>query len=360
MKKIGVDARLYRQTGVGTYLKNFLLYLDRQKISGAVFYIYLMPEDFDSLSFKNKNIVKVVADYRWHTIGEQLGFLRLLYSDNLDLMHFTYFSYPLFYLRKFVATVHDVTLLLFKSGKASSKSKFIYQLKHFFFRIIFKTQIGRAIKIITPTRTVKKQLVDIYGDKIRKKIIPIYEGVSTAIAAGRENKNLVRKYQNFFIYVGNFYPHKNVEKLVEAFLRWKGKSRLILIGPDDYFGRRLEASLGQNKNILIVKNPPTDDLIFFYKNARALIHPSLSEGFGLPLIEAAHFGCPIIASDIPVFKELLGDNYISFNPYDVDDIVRAIRKFTTTKSKPDYSKIIKKYSFEKMTNETLRIYKNII
>lgn len=356
MKKIGIDARLLRQTGVGTYLKNFLHYLDGQKFSGLTLYVYLMSEDFDEIIFKNKNIVKVVADFRWHSVGEQLGFLWALYQDNLDLMHFTYFSYPFFYMKKFMATVHDVTLLNFKSGKASSRNQLIYQIKYFFFKIMFKNQIKRAARIITPTLTVKKQLMEIFGQEIKGRIIPIYEGISYQILKEKENKKLKKKFKDFFIYVGNFYPHKNVERLVAAFSRLKGKSSLVLVGPDDYFGRRLEASLGQNKKILIVKNPPTDDLIFFYKNARALIHPSLSEGFGLPLIEAAHFGCPIVASNIPVFKELMGDRYISFDPYDVGDIADAIRKFSAKKTEPDYSQVLKKFSFEKMTRKTLNIY----
>ena len=121
MKKIGIDARLYSQTGVGTYLKNLIYYLDKKGPKDILFYIYLMPDDYNDLSFKNKNIIKRKVNYRWHTIGEQIGFAIKLYYDKLDLMHFTYFSYPIIYLKKFVATVHDATPLLFKTGKASTK-----------------------------------------------------------------------------------------------------------------------------------------------------------------------------------------------------------------------------------------------
>ncbi|OGK52345.1 hypothetical protein A2970_00930 [Candidatus Roizmanbacteria bacterium RIFCSPLOWO2_01_FULL_44_13] len=356
MKKIGIDARLLRQTGVGTYLENLLHYLDRQKISDISFYVYLMSEDFDKTVFKNKKIIKRKADFRWHTIGEQLGFLWALYQDKLDLMHFTYFSYPFFYMRKFMATVHDVTLLNFKSGKASSKSELLYQIKYFFFKILFENQIRKAAKIITPTRTVKKQLVEIFGREIKKKTLPIYEGVDYRVLKEKENKKLEGKFEDFFIYVGNFYPHKNVERLIAAFSKLKKPSSLILMGPDDYFTKRLEPLVASKKNVHLIKNSPTSDLIFFYKNARALIHPSFSEGFGLPLVEAAHFGCPIIASNIPVFKELFGGSYISFNPYDVSDIARAIKVSFAKKTKPDYSQIMKKFSFQKMTRKTRNIY----
>ncbi|MEK7597461.1 MAG: glycosyltransferase family 1 protein [Patescibacteria group bacterium] len=363
MKKIGIDARLYSQTGVGTYLKNLIYYLEKKELKDKLFYIYLMTEDYNQVSFKNKNIIKKEANYRWHSVREQLGFAIKLNLDNLDLMHFTYFSYPILYLKKFVATVHDATPLLFKTGKASTKNQLVYNIKHLFFRIILCCQIKRAIKIITPTKTVKEQLKNIYNEKISDKITPIYEGVNYQIIDSKENIELSQKYNNFFIYVGNFYPHKNIEKLIQAFSTIKTLSKLLLLGPNDFFKNRLYQlinRLKQGKRILFINNSTIKDLVFFYKNARALIHPSLSEGFGLPLIEAAYFSCPIIASDIKVFKELLGNNYLSFDPNDVNDIAEKIKGFIENKPKFDYKNIINKYSFAKMTDETLKIYHKLL
>ncbi len=363
MKKIGIDARLYSQTGVGTYLKNLIYFLEKKELKNELFYIYLLSEDYNHLSFQNKNIIKRKVNFRWHSVGEQLGFALKLYSDGLDLMHFTYFSYPVFYWKKFIATVHDATPLLFKTGKASTKNQLIYNIKHLFFQLILWCQVNRAMKIITPTETVKKQLENIYGEKISKKISPIYEGVSYQILESKENKKLSEKFNNFFIYVGNFYPHKNVEKLMEAFVKVKTNYKLILLGPNDFFKERLFQlinRLKQEKRILFVNSLSSEDLVFFYKNALALIHPSLSEGFGLPLIEAAYFNCPIIASNIKVFKELLGNNYLSFNPNNVGDMVDKIKSFLSKKPNYDYKNILKQYSFEKMTDETLEIYQSVL
>ncbi len=363
MKKIGIDARLYSQTGVGTYLKNILYYLEKKKLKNELFYVYMLPEDYDHTSFKNNKIIKKKVNYRWHSIGEQFGFAIRLYADNLDLMHFTYFSYPILYLKKFVATIHDTTPLLFKTGKASTKRQLIYKIKHAFFKIILKQQVTKALRIITPTNMVKKQLIGLYGEKIAQKIIPIYEGVSYQIRQAKENKLLSNKFNNFFIYVGNFYPHKNVENLIKAFRNINKKYKLILLGPDDYFAKRILQSINTpklNNNIFLFKNPLLSDLKYFYKNALALIHPSFSEGFGLPLIEAAYFNCPIIASDIKVFKELLGNSYLSFNPNDTNDITEKIKSFIENKPKYNYVNIFKKYSFEKMTNKTVKIYKEVL
>lgn len=362
MKKIGIDARLYSQTGVGTYLKNLLYYLEKKSSnSGTLFYIYLTKKDFNKVTFRKKNFIKRKADYSWHSFAEQTGFCLQLYRDNLDLMHFTYFSYPVLYWKKFIATVHDVTPLLFKTGKASTKNPLIYQIKHFFFRIILGCQVRKAAKIITPTNTVREQLSSIYGQKVTAKIETVYEGINYQLINLKQSSNEAMKFNNFFIYVGNFYPHKNVERLVSAYSRIKTDTKLILIGPNDFFKNRLSQTirkLKQEKRILFVNNSSLSDLVYFYKNAKALIHPSLSEGFGLPLIEAAYFNCPIIASNIKVFKELLGENYLPFNPYNIDDIAEKINTFIGMKPKFNYLRVMKKYSFEKMAEETAKIYSN--
>ena len=365
MKKIGIDARLYSQTGVGTYLKNLIHYLDKKELKDDLFYIYLMPDDYNNLLFKNNNIIKRKVNYRWHTFGEQVGFAIELYKDNLDLMHFTYFSYPILYRKKFIATVHDLTPLLFKTGKASTKNSLLYKVKYFFYKIILKTQIKKATKILTPSKTVRDQLLNKFDQSFKSKIFSIHLGVDNYLLKSKENILLKNKINyKFFIYVGNFYPHKNVEKLILAFSMVKTSSKLLLLGPNDFFKNRLFQlinRLKQEKRILFINSLTTEDLIYFYKNAEALIHPSLSEGFGLPLIEAAYFNRPIIASNIKVFKELLGDNYLSFNPNDIDDIVEKIKSFIEKKpNKFDYKNIIKKYSFKKMTDETVKIYREVL
>ena len=80
----------------------------------------------------------------------------------------------------------------------------------------------------------------------------------------------------------------------------------------------------------------------------------------MPLIETAYFNTPIIASNIKVFKELLGNNCLSFDPNNVDDISEKINSFIEKKPKFDYSNIMKKYSFSKMTDETMKIYQGAL
>jgi len=364
MKKIGIDARLYSQTGVGTYIDNFLFYLDKRNDSNFLYYVYLNKDDFNKVKFDSKNIIKRKTSFHWHSLAEQVGFLFCLVKEKLDLMHFTYFSYPVFYPRKFVATVHDLTPLFFKTGRSSTKSSFVYKLKYTAFSFALKNQIEKAEAIITPSLATKNQIIAFYGDKYEKKIFPIPEGIDYQLFQNFGWKVLKKKFNfKFFIYVGNFYPHKNVERLIEAFLRIKKPIKLILIGPDDFFAKKMQKlikSFRLGKKILIYHPKIKSELAFFYRNAQALIHPSLSEGFGLPLLEAAYFGCPIIASNIEVFKEIMEKEYLPFDPYDSQNIAEQINFFLQKKPKFNYKKIIQKYSFKKMTEEILKIYQKVI
>lgn len=362
MKKVGIDARLINQTGVGCYLRNLIHYLPEKK--DIQFYLYFLKESYEQFKINKNNLVKKVANFQWHSVNEQIGFLKTLINDQLDLVHFPYFSFPILYPKKFIATVHDLTPLFFQTGKVSTKNYFIYKTKFYAFKLALYLQIKRSFKIITPSKTIKDQIILYYGKKYEDKIYPIYEGINFELINKKENYELKRIFHDpFFIYIGNFYPHKNIENLVHAYKLIKLNYKLVLIGPDDYFVNRIKELINQSgldQKIIFFKNPKINDLVFFYKNAAALIHPSLSEGFGLPLIEAAYFQCPIIASDIKIFNEILGDQYIKFNPHDPKDIANKIILFIKERKKYDYSKILQKYSFKKMAYKTFKIYKKIL
>lgn len=365
MKKIGIDARLFFKTGIGTYLRNLIFYLQEIAEKDIYFYVYLLREDYDHVKIKNKKFIKIATDCYWHSFSEQFFFARQLLRDQLDLVHFTYFSYPIVYKKPFITTIHDLTPLLHNTGRVTTQPYFYYWLKHQAFKIVLKRQIINSETIITPTKIIKDKIVEIYGNKLRNKIFPIYEGVNYEFFTNEENRKLKKYFSYpFFIYVGNFYPHKNLEKLISTYKMLKNiEQKLILIGPDDYFNQILYKKIVEQKlaeKIVFYKPNSIGDLIFFYKNADALINSSISEGFGLPLVEATYFNCPTIASNIPVFKEILEDQYYSFNPYDSLSIKQAIINFLKKKRKLNLKKINKKFSFKRMVEETYNLYKQTI
>lgn len=360
MKRIGIDARLYFQTGVGVYIRNFLHYLQKNPPKEFEFFIYVLEKDSDQIRFVSPQFTKVTVNSHWHSLSEQFNFVQILNKDNLDLMHFTYFSYPVLYRKKFIATIHDVTPLLHKTGRASTLNPLFYELKYRSLTFVLQQQVQNASVIITPTETVKDELVKVYGSKYKNKIQPIYEGVNYEMQEVNENTALAKIYKNpFFIYIGNFYPHKNVETLLKAFSSLQTDTELVLVGPDNYFASRLQNELNPQdlKRIRFHHTGSNSDLVFFYKNAQALINPSISEGFGLPLVEAAYFKTPVIASNLQVFHEILGDSFTSFNPHSVGELEQILTDVVTRKRKLLPPKLDAAFSFEHLTKKIVTIYK---
>lgn len=362
MKTIGIDARLYSQTGVGTYLRNFLHYLSDKKYTDLTFNVYLLKNEKATIVNPAFNLRYVT--HSWHSFSEQTGFYDDIMKDNNDLMHFTYFSYPVRYTRPFIATVHDLTPIQFRTGKASTRNPIFYSFKHEIFKFVLKTQVNNALKIITPTKTVKKQLVNYFPALSEKKIFPIYEGVDYQLSQTKENTELNKKFSKpFFLYVGNFYPHKNVENLIRAFKEIPEEYDLVLSGPQDFFAGKIQkliADSGLSTRITMQHASGRENLRYLYNHAVALIHPSLSEGFGLPLVEAMASNLPILASDIPVFRELLPADTPFFDPKSGTSIAQTVRTYLKSPKKPLYEALLAQYSFEKMTVETLDLYKSLL
>lgn len=363
MKLIGIDARLYFETGVGVYIRNFLHYLQEYAPSEYRFNVYVLQKNSSEIHFDNTHFIKREVSSRWHSLSEQMVFHRILMNDNLDLMHFTYFSYPVLYSRPFIATIHDLTPLLFKTGRASTLPSYIYDVKHAVFSYVLSQQVKKSKAIITPTESVKKQITDVYGKKFDKKISVLYEGVNYEFFKAKPTMNLKKVFvKPYFLYVGNFYPHKNVDTLIDAFIQLHNPGvDLVLAGPNNYFSGKIEKQIQDHNisNIYMYHPSASSDLLYLYQNAIALINPSLSEGFGLPVVEAAYCKTPIIASDIDVFKELLGNTYTSFNPRDRDSLTTILRS-STEGSNIREPELKIQYSFENMVKEYLHLLKSLV
>ena len=153
---------------------------------------------------------------------------------------------------------------------------------------------------------------------------------------------------NYFLYVGNAYPHKNIGLLQQAAAG--AGVRVVYVGKNDYFYRRLG----------ITPQTVTDaELSELYKHAQSLVFPSLMEGFGLPPLEAIENGCPVIVSDIPIFHEILGNAALYFNPHRVESLEKILKQAAIKRPAVDTS-VLKKYSWKKMARETLVIYEDCV
>lgn len=357
-KKIGVDARLWNESGVGRYIRNIVLGLDKKEYSNNSYYVYLKKQDFESLQFENPHMVKRLADVSWHSISEQFVFYRLLKKDNLDLVHFPYFSIPILYRRKFVVTIHDLIIDHFPTGKATKLPKAMYYAKRFAYKFILKKSVRRATKIIAPSFATKEELLSHYKVK-DGKVVVIHEAVDKTLVSRAKASQVEAP---FILYVGNAYPHKNLDRLIESFTAINDSSvRLLLVGKSDYFYEKLSKrlSVGKRTNIEILHSVSDEKLISLYRKAEFLIAPSLMEGFGLPVLEAMSQGCFVVASNIPSFREVAGESALYFDPQDIGDITKQINLALTINKKVYVEKAFlrcKLFNWETAVKKTVKVF----
>lgn len=371
--RIGIDCRLWNESGVGRYTRNLvreLLVLDTQNVY-VLFILSKDAEEFKEFSSR-VNCRIVTADIRWHTLREQLLFPRILYKEKLDLMHFPYFSVPIFYIKPYIVTIHDLILHHFPTGQASTLPLPFYYLKHFGYKTIITFAGIGARQILTVSETTKKELMD----HLRipdQKITVTYEGIESTLLEEKEKPEFAHlKNKKYFLYVGNAYPHKNLERLLKAFknvVSRNSSANLVLIGREDFFYKKLKEkvqSLGLEEQVSFFQNIPDAELGYFYKNAQALVMPSLMEGFGLPVIEAMSKKCPVLVSDIPAFREICEDAAYYFNPFDISEIQSRMEKALSLDISRKSKNVLKglerskDFSWEKMAKETLEVYESSI
>lgn len=359
-KRIGIDARLIDESGVGRYIKNLLINL--AKIDKKNEYsIFLLRKDLDKISLP-ENFNKIEANISWYSLKEQTALPILLNKYNLDLVHFPHFNVPIFYKRNFIVTIHDLIHQHFQMRKASTLDPLTYKIKQLGYKRIFKTAINNSLKIIVPSNYVKDLLIKEWNIK-KDKIIVTYEAVDDKIFTGRKLEQKINF--PYIFYVGNAHPHKNVEGLIEAFLKLKANYpdlKLVLAGKDHYFWKRIKSRY-HDESIKHAGFVIDSKLASYYKGAKCYALPSFEEGFGIPMLEAFACNCPVAASDIEPLREIGKDAALYFDPKNIESMAQTIKKILDDENL--CKQLIKKgstrykeFSWERLAKETLEVYES--
>lgn len=362
--RVGIDARLYNEKGLGRYIKNLITNL--QKLDkDNIYYIFLLEKDFKELKF-SKNFIKVLADFRWYTIKEQTHFPKILNQYNLDLLHVPHFNVPIFYKGKMVVTIHDLIHQHVDIRSASTHNFLIHKIKKLGYKKAFGTALKKSSKIITVSKFVKKQLENEWNVPTQK-ISVTYEGVDESFGK-KESPGILRENNikpPYIFYVGNAHPHKNIRELVKVFFELRKKHQylqLVLSGDDNFFWPEIKKEY-KDQNIIYTGKVSDEELVTLYKNAQAFVTASLEEGFGLPLLEAFALGCPVVSSNMGSLPEVGSDAALYFSPKNQEDMIEKLQKvLNDQKLRKELiekgKKRVKDFSWEKMAKETLKIYQS--
>ncbi|MFH1509020.1 MAG: glycosyltransferase family 1 protein [bacterium] len=372
--KIGIDARFAgpMAKGLGRYTQRLianLIEIDKNN----EYVLFLNKENFN-LFAESQRIKKVQANFRWYTLTEQIKLPRLLKKEKLDLVHFPHFNVPILYKQPFVVTLHDLIITHFPSRRATTLGPFFYFFKQLAYRYVTRSAVKRAKKVITVSNYSKAEIVKHF--KIPDtKIAVTYEAADKKCLQVNEefisktlNKFGIKK--DYILYVGNAHPHKNLDRLIEAFkiiCKKRNDLKLVLVGKKDYFYSRLEEESIKNHSADFMKNVKfpgfvTDrELAALYRQASLYVFPSLYEGFGLPPIEAMTCGIPVISANTSCLPEILGEAADYFDPYKTEEMAQKIIDLIDDEEKKcdlinkGFS-LIKKYSWHNLAEKTLDIY----
>ncbi len=360
--KVVIDAR-ESGTSTGRYVDKLVEYVHTLDLS---FEIILLAKPHRVSFFEElaPNFKVVESPYKEFTLSEQLGFLKQIKSLGADLVHFTMTQQPVLYRGLSVTTIHDLTAIRFRNP---AKNPVVFTFKQQVFKWVIKRAAKKSARIITISEFVKKDIAE-YAGVNPDKITVTYEAADRILADAEPVVGLERA--SFIMYVGRPTPHKNLKRLIQAFYlaqKTHQDLRLVLVGKTDDNYRRLQAWVDKKgiSNVVFTDFATEGQLRWLYERARAYVFPSLSEGFGLPPLEAMIHGCPVISSNATCLPEINKNGALYFDPLDVNDIAEKIggvleNPGIAERLAKEGKAVAAQYSWQRMAEQTLAVYQDAL
>lgn len=333
--RIAIDARKYLDFGIGTYIRNVVGELAR--IDRETEYVLLCREaDREAIATTlPANFRPVVEPSPPYSLMEQVRIPIALRRERIDLFHAPHYVLPPLIHCRSVVTIHDIIHLLFPQYLPG-------RLAHAYARASLWGAARRSDRILTVSETSKLDILRRFRVPA-DKITVVYNAIDDRLLAEPSADEFARvreRYQlnhPFALYVGNIKPHKNLERLIEAFDRLRHEAgfealRLLIIGDQISKYQSLRRAVHRyklHKQVRFFGFVPLETLAVLYRLASVFVFPSLYEGFGLPPVEAMACGLPVVTSNVSSLPEVVGDAAVLVDPYSPDSIAEGMRAALT-------------------------------
>lgn len=366
---VGVDCRLagLRHAGIGRYTQNLIQRLPQldSKIEWVFFFHdkNQVREVLKETPTVKSKVRIVLAPIKHYSIKEQLLLPGIFSQERLDLLHVPHFNVPLLYSGKIVVTIHDLLWHQQRGLGVTTLKPWVYWLKYFSYRYVTRQAVSKAKAVLVPANTIKKTL-DYYYPSIKNKVVVTPEGIGQVFLT-KQFPNKSSKITRQLVYTGSLYPHKNLQLVLQALIGLPDY-QLLVVGSRNVFLEKMKqqaTNLGVSHQVKFAGFLSDEELVADYQSSLALVQPSLSEGFGLTGLEAMAVGLPVLASDIPIFREIYQNAATYFDPHSPASFIKALAKL----EKSDRSQIIKngrqvasQYSWDKLAQQTLEIYQQAL
>jgi glycosyltransferase involved in cell wall biosynthesis len=243
-------------------------------------------------------------------LGVQLSWLKpeLFFSPG--------YNSPAFYRGDFAFSLHDLHHLCVSANSNAAKRAF--------YNYYIRPACHRAAAVFTVSEYSKRE-ISAWAGVSEGKIINVGNGVGEPFVLSGPRHEPGYPY---FLYVGSHKPHKNLDRLLDAYARSgvTGDVRLIISGPPEPSMLRQADRLGVREKVKFIDSASHEDIARLYRGALAFAFPSLYEGFGLPPIEAMACGTVVVSSNVCAIPEVLGDAALLVNPLDVEAIAEGLKR----------------------------------
>ncbi|MBP9719241.1 MAG: glycosyltransferase family 4 protein [Candidatus Levybacteria bacterium] len=365
---IGIDgneANVENKVGIGEYAFQLLSQFSQFRVQSSEFRVYLKEKPREAMPMESGDWkYRIVKPYKlWTQIGLPLDLYR---HKPRPAVFFT----PTHYAPRFspVPTVISIMDLSYIHFPELFAKKDLYQLQSW-----TKYSARNAAKILTISQSSKNDIIQIYGRK-EHDVIVTYPGIKQPYKERIVPMNELQKTygisDKFILFVGTLQPRKNIERLIAAFAKISPSHKdvqLVIIGKPGWLYESILAApqkYGVEKEVIFLSYVDDKALASFYTHAVCYVLPSLYEGFGLPVLEAMSYGCPVITSNVSSLPEAGGDAALYVNPLDIDDIAsqmtnvidnKSVRVAMIEKGKQQ----VKKFSWEKTAKETLSVLEQV-
>lgn len=377
--KIGFDAKraFHNNTGLGNYSRTLIRSLATMFPTND--YFLFNPKKNNQHTFLEKNISEINPTSFISKLFPSLWRSRWMANDienTVDIYHGLSNELPwnLIYSKcKKVVTIHD---LIFEHYPEQYN-----KLDVFFYKNKFKFACQTADRIIAISEATKQDIINTYKNVNYTKIDVCYQSCDPRFFLERiiyNRKELIRCFnlpEQYFIYVGSIIERKNLLSICKALKLFTKEDniQLVVIGKGSAYKQKVKNYLSENQlenNVIFLEDKFDskqifDALPFLYHFSKALIYPSIMEGFGIPVLEAMASGTAVITSNCSSLKEAGGDAAFLINPNEPNEIFNAMKKINEDDS--IRRNCIEKgylhannFTNEKCAQQVMNVYKKLI
>ena len=366
--KIGIDgneANVDKKVGIGEYAYELLVEFSKPLSSEIEFEIFLKTEP-------RVELPKTSGNWKYNVFGPKKLWTQIALPLNLfmDFPKPDVFFSPTHYAPRFspVPTVISVMDLSYVHYPELFKKSDLYQLRNW-----TSYSVKAAKRILTISNSSKDDIIKLYHVP-EDRVIVTYPGVKQAAQINSSMEKLKEKYTilgEFILFVGTLQPRKNIVRLIEAYSKLVAQSKkvpqLVIVGKKGWLYEDILSApkrFGVEKGVIFLEFVPDSDLALLYRNALCFVLPSLYEGFGLPILEAMRYGCPVVTSNVSSLPEAAGDAAVYIDPNNTEDIAQKLKLvISDLKLREELiekgKKQVQKFSWEKAAKETLEILKGV-